>query len=109
MSFDSTTISAAEAQFENIKSIQKSVAAVMRGRVDATIHGAYFGHKLMPDEKIVLRDLALGYLFRSLRLAIDELTIMGVSVDVLFSWLPVTAEEFIAYLVAEHEQTEPQP
>lgn len=54
---------------------------VMDGKVDATIHGRYFGEKLEKDQFVSLQRLALSVIAAKMYEAIDHLGRYDVTVD----------------------------
>lgn len=111
MSFKETRVDLATIVFDQIAGLHKQCDATMRGRIDATIHGTYFAKKLDESEFLALRNLTLGFIFRSLKENIASLAAKGVDTTVMFAWLPATAEEFITQLEAEYAppSEEPEP
>lgn len=108
MSFREMQTEVAKSCFEQIDKLRTEVADIMIGRVDATIRGTYFAKQLNPAERIVLRNLALGFVHRRLSEVFVALLAMGIDISEFSSWAG-TVEEFIAQLEAEYAPPAEEP
>lgn len=109
MSFSHIDTSGAKIDFDAIVEMQTQCDRVMRGRIDVSIDGKYFFKSLNTAEKLAVRNVVLGFIYRRLNGHIGALRSIGVETLDMFDWLPATSEEFIAQLEVEYAPPAEEP
>ena len=84
----------------SIDTLMDEASKAVKGNVDATIHGRYFGDQLLVDEELFLRAIAVKYTARRLWREVQMLKDTGIVVA--HSGEPIRSEQELALLLVGH-------